>query len=343
MKKRMHLAECRAGDVLAEEIKNHYGVFLLARGTIINQYILQRLAELGIEYLTVSRRKKTDESLASEEALFDVKYEHIIKDMKHLVHQLSKGNKIDYAVLSKITDTMLAAEDEPDHVIKCLIKIREADDYTYYHCVNAAFYAMQLACWINLPREDIKIVIQAALLHDLGKAHIPNEILNKKGLLNEQEFKEVKRHVFYGYQLLKDDRRIADEVKDAILMHHEREDRSGYPLRAGGDDLSIYTKIVSVADVYDAMTSNRPYKQALTPFEAFEEILTVSGLDIRLVKGLVANLSRYYTGSRVLLNNGETGIIAYIPPHCSWRPIIDTGAAFLDLSREQDISIIGII
>lgn len=341
MFKRIHASECTEGDILAEDILNHHGAVLLPSGTIINEYIAQKIISVGVEYLLVSRRQRDAEFLDASYRHFEKRFEDSVQELKHLSCDLAKGKRLDYATLCKITGTILSGWQEPEHVLKYLSKIRDANDVTYYHSINVSFYAALIAGWLNLARDDIKIIIHAALLHDLGKLRIPNELLNKEEKLSLHEFAEIKRHTVYGYELIREDSSIADEVKDAILMHHEREDKSGYPLGVGCDDLCICTKIVAVADVYDAMTSERPYKKALTPFEAFEEFLTVGlgNMDVRIVNTLLFNLSRYYVGSRVLLNNGLAGNIAYIPPHRVWKPIVDTGSTLLDLSREEEISI----
>ena len=337
MKRRVHISVCTDMDVLAEDILNSGGVLMLPCGTSINQYIIQKLADLGIEYVWVT--SDTEQLTYTNSLNFEKKYEKNIEALKHLVLDMIRGKKIDHTVMSNITDSVISSLEEPEHVIACLGKIRETDDYTYYHCVNVSFYSMLIAGWLNLSRDDIRTVLQAGLLHDVGKAKIPNELLNKKEKLSEQEFDLIKRHTIYGYEMVKNDPKICRYIKDVILMHHEREDRSGYPLQADGEELGLHTKIVAVADVYDAMTSQRPYKKALTPFEAFEEFMTVcrGRMDMHIVNTLLYNLSRYYTGSRVLLSNGQTGNIAYIPPHCIWKPIVDTELGFLDLSREKEV------
>jgi len=343
-KRRVHISECMDDDVLAEDIINLNGMLVLSANTVFNQYIIQRLADYGIDYVWVSSIQKEDLPYKNYH-IFEKKYEKSIKEMKQLILDLIKGKKVDYAVIGNITKTILSAWEEPEHVIRCLGSIRDSDDYTYYHCVNVSFYSMLIAGWLNLAKDDVKTVIQAGLLHDIGKVKVPGKLLNKEGKLSGREFEEIKRHAIYGYELVKGTAELSEEVKDAILMHHEREDKSGYPLKAGGDDLSIYTKIIAVADVFDAMTSNRPYRKALTPFSAFDEFLTICAmrLDINIIKALIHNLSRYYMGSSVLLSNGQTANIAYVPPHCVCKPIVDTGSGFLDLSREKELSIVGMI
>ncbi len=345
MKKRVHISECTDADILAEDLTNSQGVLLLSCGTIVNDYIIGKLAELGIEYLLIADKMENKECSFADYHFFEKKYDNCVDVIKHLILELAKGKKIDYEVLNEVTDLVVSAGQEPEYIIKCLGKIRCADEYTYYHSVNTSLYTMMIASQLNLGREDIRNVIWAGLLHDLGKAKISNDLLNKQEKLTVADYEEIKRHVIYGYELIKDEDQIPDMIKEVILMHHEREDKSGYPFRISGDDLSIFTKIVAVADVFDAMTSNRVYKKALTPFDAFEEFsaVCIGRLDIHIINSLLSSLLKYYTGSRVLLSNGQYGNIAYIPPHCMWKPVIDTGLSFLDLSTVKEVTIIGVV
>ncbi len=130
-----------------------------------------------------------------------------------------------------------------------------------------------------------------------------------------------------------------------MLMHHERDDGSGYPMGLTRDNINNYAKIVAVADVYDAMTSNRPYKQAMTPFNAFEEFFAVcrSRLDMNIVDVFLANLAKYYVGCEVALSNGGTAKVAYVPPQCPWNPIINVNSGFIDLSIEKELIIVEMI
>ncbi len=338
--KKMHISKCNENYVLAEDIVNDCGAFILPCGTILNDYIIKKLAEFGIEYVIVEYKGNNNISYLNYH-IFEKKHEDIVNKMKCFTRSIIRGKRIEYSEINEMANSIISECKKPEYILKTLNKLRDADDYTYYHSVNVSFYAMLLGGWLNLARNDIKIIIQAALMHDIGKTKIPNELLNKKGVLSIKEFEEIRRHAIYGYEMVRNNPEIPEDVKDVILMHHEREDRSGYPLQASDYDLSIYTKIVSVADVYEAMTSNRPYKKALTPFEAFEEFhITCRGrLNMQLVNTLLYNLSRYYIGSTVVLNTGQLANIAYIPPQCIWKPIIDMGSKFLDLSREEEVFI----
>lgn len=341
MKRKVLISECTCEDIVAEDIYNPHGMLLLPKGTAVNKYLIQRLAELGVGYVWVSKRKYSDSLLDKNYSLFEKKFKTNVDDMRRVVVGLVKGERLDYTSIKKLTENIISSRQEPEYIARCLLQIRIADSQTYQHCINVSFYAMLLSGWLNLSREDIFIATQAGLLHDLGKAKISEELLNKSEKLTTEEMDELHRHTLYGYDLVKDNPEITEEIKDAVLMHHEREDGSGYPLGIRGEHMNMYTKIVAVVDMYDAMISERPYKKALMPFDAFEEFLTFcrGRLDAYIVNTLIYNLSRYYTGSKVLLSNGKSGNIAYVPPHCIWKPVIDTGTEFLDLSRERDIYI----
>ncbi|MFA5537177.1 MAG: HD domain-containing phosphohydrolase [Bacillota bacterium] len=341
MEVKENILNCTEGDVLAEDILSPYGAVLLPRGTFINDYIMQKLMELGIEEALIFRM----EHKAISKGLFEKSYASNMYKTKRLMQALIKGEKLDSTAVEEITTAIVSTKEETEQIIKFLMRVQEVDDYTYYHSVNVSYYSMLIARWLNLAEKEVKIITQAALLHDVGKAKIPNELLNKREKLTNEEFEELKRHSQYGYEMLKDIKEISWEVKNVVLMHHERDDGSGYPMGLTRDNINNYAKIVAVADVYDAMTSNRTYKQAMTPFNAFEEFFAIcrSRLDMSIVDLFLTNLAKYYVGCEVMLSDGRRAKVAYVPPQCPWKPIIALDSQFLDLSLEKELTIMGMI
>lgn len=155
-------------------------------------------------------------------------------------------------------------------IINVLNKIKGIDEYTFTHSINTAFYSMLISMWMDLEDRQIINATQAGLLHDIGKIYIPNEILNKPGRLTQEEYEMIQKHTLYGYFLICEFEEINQEVKRAVLFHHERNNLAGYPLSACSDYVGLVSRIVAVADVYDAMTTDRVYKKAASPFEAIE-------------------------------------------------------------------------
>jgi putative nucleotidyltransferase with HDIG domain len=190
---------------------------------------------------------------------------------------------------------MYESIDNNSIIINALSRIKSIDEYTFTHSINTAFYSMFIAIWMGLDDQQIINATQAGLLHDIGKIYIPNEILNKPGRLTEEEYEMIKKHTLYGYFLISEFGEFNPEVKRAVLFHHERTDLKGYPLSASSDYVGIISKIVAIADVYDAMTTDRVYKKGTSPSEAVE-FLSNDGmklLDSYILKVFIENIPLY--------------------------------------------------
>ena len=173
---------------------------------------------------------------------------------------------------------------------------------------------------------------------------IPNEILNKKGRLTTEEFNIIKNHTIWGYEMLEKVDGFNDGIKNAVLMHHERTDGSGYPFSMSVNSIGLYSKIIAIADVFDAMTSDRVYRKRMTPFDAFEMFKTigVSMFDTTILDTFIKKISPYYTGINVVLSNGKRGRIVYIPPQDILSPVVEVQSDYLDLSTRSDAKILSI-
>lgn len=336
------ISEYKEGDILACDAVNSNGVVLVVRGTSLNDYIINRLRANGIEqisvyhYLDRAENKKFDIE-------FKEKYISTVFETKRLFQELLNGGSIKHDDILAITENIYQYVSYSDDILKCLIKIRNSDEYTYNHSVNVAFYSMLLSNWMDLSGCQAEKAVQAGLLHDLGKTKIPYDILNKKGSLTREEFDVVKEHTILGYELVNRIEGLDQGIKTAVLLHHERMDGSGYPYRYKPEDkeFNIYSKIVAIADVFDAMTSDRVYKKKTTPFEVFEMFQTVglSLFDTKMLKVFMEKLAVYLVGSKVLLSNGKQGKIVYIPLHNLTRPIIQASSSYIDLSQDSEIKI----
>ena len=153
-----------------------------------------------------------------------------------------------------------------------LHNMRQIDDSTYAHSVNVALICRLIGKWKNFSEKDMDTLTLCGLLHDIGKSKIPNEIIGKPGKLTDSEYEEIKKHPVIGYNLVKN-LDIDQRIKNAVLLHHERFDGKGYPLGLTGNEIDDFTSIVSIADVYDALVSERVYKKAYSHKKAVEMIL----------------------------------------------------------------------
>lgn len=338
--------ECSEDFLLAEDIRTSYGAILAARYTEMTEDLKSKFISLGI--LTVRVYYFNGDKVKNAKASYEEVKTNYNKNRKYymdLVHDISAGRKIEYEKILGISELIHSDINEISNLIRCLSEIQNADEYTYTHSINTAVYCMLIAKWMGLDDRDIKIAIQSGLLHDIGKSKVPEAILNKKGKLTEEEFSIMKKHTIYGLEILNNIDDIDPEVKRVAVMHHERIDGSGYPYNTSDQFISLFAKITSIADVYDAITSARVYREKNTPFNAFF-ILKTEGmckLDTTALNTFLDNIGHYYIGFNVLLNNGKIGKVVHIPIHAPDRPIIEVNEEYIDLSQNKSLEILEVI
>jgi putative nucleotidyltransferase with HDIG domain len=340
---RIQVADCNEGDILASDIFNECGVKLVSRDTVVNLYIKERLYEYGIEFLQVydppvsSTANNTDKKLIN---MMDY-YKKSALCIKSLVNDLASGNTLDYEKVIYISDLIFQYIDENDSILRVIDAIRLNDEQTYSHSINTAFYSMLIAKWLNFSEKDIRKAVQGGFMHDIGKSKVDTKILNKKEPLTKQEFEIIKKHPVYGYYILDENNFLDMDVKRAVLLHHERTNATGYPFNITAETMGIFAKIVSVADVYDAMTSNRVYKHGVPPFSAFEMFLTDgrTQFDPYLMNEFISHISLYFIGTKVILNSGQSGRIVYIPPNDVLSPIIMVNNEYVNLRKRPELKI----
>ncbi len=336
--------QCIAGDCLAEDIWNEQGAVVVTANTLLNDYIIGKLADMGIETLKlhIEENGKDENAVALFHESFRQSYRKNILHLKELLNALAAGEAVDICKLNLIAGSIYEEISKNRDIVSALSRMRDKDEYTYRHSIHVSFYSMLIAKWLGYSEKETKEVIQTGLLHDVGKIKVPISILNKPGRLEPQEFEEIKKHTCYGYELIKNCPEISSEVKYGVLMHHERMDGSGYPSGISGSAVSRYAKIIAVADVFDAMTTKRIYKGRCTPIEAFDmfQTLGIGIFDTEVLYAFLNNIAVHYVGAKVRLNTGEMGEIVYLPPHSLTEPIVKTGEKYIDFSTETEYAIL---
>lgn len=192
-----------------------------------------------------------------------------------------------------------------------LVRLKTADDYTYMHSVAVCALMIALSRMLGLNDQQTREAGLAGLLHGIGKMAVPNEILNKPGKLTDQEFHAVKEHPSAGHKILLEAQGISEIALDVCLHHHEKIDGTGYPEGLAGDQISLYAKMGAVCDVYDAITSNRPYKQGWCPAESLKRMSEWSKghFDQTVFMAFVKSIGIYPVGTLVRLHSGRLGVV----------------------------------
>lgn len=221
------------------------------------------------------------------------------------------GKAVDTGGAQQLVEEITDSVSRNPSALISLARLKTADDYTYMHSVAVCAMMVALSKQLGLDEKQTRMAGVAGLMHDLGKAAMPMEVLNKPGKLTDAEFAIIKRHPEEGHRLLLTGTDVDPMVLDVCLHHHEKTDGSGYPKGLKGDEISLFAKMGAVCDVYDAITSNRPYKAGWDPAESLRRMAEWANghFDTKVFQAFVKSLGIYPIGSLVKLSSGRLGVV----------------------------------
>jgi putative nucleotidyltransferase with HDIG domain len=307
------------GMLTGGEVTDVAGVVkLLQQGIRLTQSQITKLQNWGVPFLYLDDGNDGEKiNFAGIDMIkvnFAKVYRETMHDIGHMLRHIQKFKEVPVMQMKALADHKVALLVETVGALDYLQEIRYHSEHTFQHSLNVAVIAGVLGKWCGYQGIELKNLILAGLLHDIGKVVIPLNILDKPGCLSPAEFAIIKQHTREGYQLVKTSQQISQDVKLNILHHHERMDGSGYPFGLAGDEINEGAKVIAIADIYEAMTSDRVYRSRMTPFEALNIIADQMfvGLKPDLCLTFFDNMRNYLTGSSVALSNGqEAKVVAF--------------------------------
>lgn len=240
-------------------------------------------------------------------------------------------------IANELTDSIL----RDDAVAVDLGMLKVSDEYTFRHSVDVAALSIMLGKNLGLTNDQLHELGISGLLHDVGKAKIPAEVLNKPDKLTDEEFALMKQHTLFGFQILKEKQNFSNNVMMGVLQHHEKINGKGYPLQTSGSSINMFAKIISVADIFDALNTKRPYKEPFPKATTMEMLMGMtSELDADIVKALINIVILYPVDSLVTLSTGELAKVVENNPGYPLRPKVIglTSGKLYDLSSDTSLA-----
>lgn len=311
----------RENMVLAKNIYSEKGQLLLNKGCkILNNY-LDSIISMGFPGVYI--QDTLSEDIEIESIIRNELRSKTVEGVKDFFISVEK-NKRHYKEFKKRIEITLEKILNDDDLMINMKDLKTFDEYTYKHSVNVTVLSMIIGTSLKLSYKEMFNLGRAALLHDIGKMFVSKEILNKPGKLDTSEMEIMKNHSQFGYKYLKKRYGFSTLTYNGVLDHHEKYDGTGYPDGISADQINLLANVVSIADVYDALTSDRPYKKPMCPNDAFEYILGNADKMFRfdIVNIFSKVIVPYPEGTMVKLSNGDIAIVQGTPCDYPLRPIV---------------------
>jgi putative nucleotidyltransferase with HDIG domain len=298
-----------------------------------------RTIRLGIDHLVYGNSEDESDSTPSR-TYFDA-----LNAVRDTMRDIENGRIPSGKRINAVVDNMVAVTMKDHTTLLGLAMIKDYDNYTFNHSVNVGILALSLGAYLGMDREALRDANTAGLLHDIGKTRIAKNILNKPGKLSDDEYEQMKKHAEKGAEIINRMQDIHPRVAEAVLGHHIKHNRTGYPEWAREKSFNRITEMVSVADCYDAITTVRPYNMPILPKAAIDIIRRLSGTSLNgeLVDKFEEMMGRYPVGTLVRLDTNEIALVVRPHPMESRLPsikvIIDCNGEVLEKPKLISIAL----
>lgn len=325
------------GKKVIRDVFSSKGVLLIPAQVVILEEHIEILSKHGIQLSPADLVDNDDEKF------YDVQQEmdRTVEQATEYFNEIRLTKKIPLADIRQDILPIIHEASKESTLYQLFTSLQAKDDYTYRHNIAVGTYAGLIGNWLGMGRQELLQLTTAALLHDVGKMLVAEEILHKPGKLSDEEFEEMKKHTVYGYELLKETTGITHRQALVALQHHERMDGRGYPHGLKGDQIDLFSRIVAVADVFHAMTSMRVYREPSPFYQVLAQMDSDSFgvLDPQITNIFIQKLMSTLIGQQVTLTDERQGTILLINAHNPIRPLIKTEDDYLDLSKDFSVHI----
>lgn len=333
----INVKDLTPGMIIANNLYDNNELVLLKANTELTQFYIDRIKGLDYDGIYIFDQGDVE------------KAKSIVSDETR-IKAIGKLKKLDIDACMFLANSIVNEIQNSDSMIIERVTLSSYDNYTYVHSVNVDILSVIIGIGLGLRNEELNMLSQAALLHDIGKCDVPVEIINKPARLTSEEYEEVKKHPQYGLERLRAKEKGGDDIaaviKNAVYSHHENWDGSGYPRGLRGEKIHLFARIIHVADVYDALTTKRAYKKDLNPADTLEYLMANTGImfDKDIVSTFLQYVAPYPIGCTVLLSDGQQGVISENNRINLPRPKVKlSNGTIIDLTEKLDVTIISIL
>ncbi len=341
--RRINIENLQADMIVARNIFSSEGRILLSSGVMLSDPYIERLLSLGIASVYIK-----DDIFGDIDDIPEVISEktriETVKIVRNSFISMERNHKLNVRMIKDVVNNLIEELLFNPNVLVNLTDIRSYDDYTFAHSVNVCILSLMTGVTLSYDDSKLKELGVGALLHDIGKIKLDKCTLNKTDDLTREEYCEVKQHAECGFEILRKYDDISLLSAHTAFQHHERWNGTGYPRGLAGNDIHEYGRIVAVADVYDALLADRPYRSSYSVNQAISILQRMAGtyLDPRCITALIANVAVYPIGSIVELNSGVIGIVVDVNKEMPTRPVVrvvyNRNRERLNNSHEVDLS-----
>lgn len=306
---------------------------IIASSEDIAKYIPDKTEEVeivvtgyGFECVETPGEQRTAEQAAKDlaEALPEARRIHreSLRYVRRFMDDVRAGRIVDPGDAEPVVGAVIDNVSGNSSAALTLSFLKRFDEYTYTHCINVQLFAILLGMAMGLEGDELRRLGVSALFHDVGKGKVPLNVLNKPGRLTDDEFRVMKNHSMLGLKMLSQVRGVNNDILRGVVEHHERFDGKGYPQGISGDEIHVFGRIIAVADVYDALTSVRVYKKAMTPSQALGNMYKWNGTDFdpECMRKFIAIVGIYPPGSMVQLSDKRYAIVLETNHHAPDKP-----------------------